>query len=254
MHESELKQLPQTQPQELEADLGWGEGVTDTSESPAPVKPAMAWRGTMGLASPAGPALWQHPPCCPTRPCTWFRMSWLRLWHWSRGTPPASSMPSTRVVQRSSITAGTRKNGSSANSCLGQKVGGGGTWLQAPVAQLKDSSSSEKSSMNRLCLAFPPALLLPLCALRQYLAGLTFIQTFYPLIHSTNISVGPTLCLPLSWLLETQLPLPDQKYLSDIQLPHDEFNVLSSMNIIFFINLLIQPLKKQSLIYKPSSL
>ena len=28
LHESELKQLPQTQPQELEADLEWG-GVTD---------------------------------------------------------------------------------------------------------------------------------------------------------------------------------------------------------------------------------
>lgn len=137
----------------------------------------------------------------------------------------------------------------------GAEGGRGRIWLQAPVAQLKDSSSSEKSSMNSLCLAFPPALLLPLCALSdgQYLAGLTFIQTFYSLIHSTNISVGPTLCLPLSWLLETQLPLPDQKYLRDIQLPHDEFNVLSSMNIIFFINLLIHLLKK-SLIYKSSSL
>lgn len=36
LHESEFKQLPQTQPQELEADLEWG-GVTDITES-APVK------------------------------------------------------------------------------------------------------------------------------------------------------------------------------------------------------------------------
>ena len=38
LHESELKQLPKTKPQELEADLGWGEGVTEISESYAPCK------------------------------------------------------------------------------------------------------------------------------------------------------------------------------------------------------------------------
>lgn len=97
--------------------------LIDTSESSAPVKPSLAWSRNMGLACPAGAALGQHSPYCPTRPCTWFRMSWLRPWHWSRGTPPASSMPSTRVVQRSLITAGTRKKGSSSNSCLGQKGG-----------------------------------------------------------------------------------------------------------------------------------
>lgn len=118
LHEPELKQLLQTQPQELEADLG-GE------ESCFPVKLSMARPGQGLWVWPAPLALGQHPPYCPRRPCTWFRMSWLRLWHWSRGTPPASSMPSTRVVQRSLITAGTRKKGSSAKSCLGQKGGEG---------------------------------------------------------------------------------------------------------------------------------
>lgn len=79
-----------------------------------------------GSGLPCWPCPGQHSPYCPTRPCTWFRMSWLRPWHWSRGTPPASSMPSTRVVQRSLITAGTRKKGSSSNSCLGQK---GREWM-----------------------------------------------------------------------------------------------------------------------------
>ena len=57
---------------------------------------------------------------------------------------------------------------------------------QAPVAQLQ-ASTSERSSMNSLCLAFPSLLLL-LCALSdgQYPARLTFIQTFYSFIHSFN--------------------------------------------------------------------
>lgn len=57
LHESELKQLPKTKPQELEADLGWREAVTEISESRAPVKPSEAWRGTLGLTCPAQPAL-----------------------------------------------------------------------------------------------------------------------------------------------------------------------------------------------------
>lgn len=65
LHESELKQLPQTQPQELEADLGWGEGVTDPSESSAPVKPSEAWGGTVGLADPAGSAWGSTLPAVP---------------------------------------------------------------------------------------------------------------------------------------------------------------------------------------------
>lgn len=129
LHESELKQLPQTQPQELEADLEQG-GVTDISQSSTPIKLSLAGRRTVGLASPTSPAQRQRPPYCPSRPRTSFRMSWLKLWHWSRGTPPASSMPSTRVVHSSLITAGTRKKGSSANSCLGQE-GGEGTRLHA---------------------------------------------------------------------------------------------------------------------------
>lgn len=122
-------------------------------------------------------------------------MSWLRLWHWSRGTPPASSMPSTRFVQSSLITAGTRKKVSSASSCLGQKgVRRQDLVLQAPVAQAEASSSSfEKCSMISVCLAFPPALLLPLCAASWPILGWTDIHSF---IRSPNISIEPSAPAP----------------------------------------------------------
>lgn len=54
LHESELEQLPQTQPQELEADLQWG-GVTDISDPSAPLERSLARRQTVG--PPALPAL-----------------------------------------------------------------------------------------------------------------------------------------------------------------------------------------------------
>lgn len=68
LHESELKQLPKTKPQELEADLGWEEGATDISEPCAPVKPSEAWRRTMGLGCPVSCAPEQHPPYSPMSP------------------------------------------------------------------------------------------------------------------------------------------------------------------------------------------
>lgn len=127
LHESELEQLPQAKPQELEADLGWGEGVTDTSVSPAPVNlcSLCGLERDHGSGQPCQPYPGAAPALLSQRLRTWFRMSWLRPWHWSRGTPPASSMPSTRVVHNSWITAGTRKKGSSANSCLEQMGGEG---------------------------------------------------------------------------------------------------------------------------------
>lgn len=87
------------------------------------------------------------------------------------------------------------------------------------------SSSSEKSSMNGLCLAFRLALLLPIPGWTNIHSDTSFIQQTSP---------QGLLCLPLSLvLLETQLPLSYRKHFYDIRLPHNKLNVLSLMNITF---------------------
>lgn len=156
-------------------------------------------------------------------------MSWLRLWHWSRGTPPASSMPSTRFVQSSLITAGTRKKVSSASSCLGQKgVRQQDLVLQAPVAQAEASSSSfEKCSMISVCLAFPPALLLPLCAESWPILGWTDIHSF---IRSPNISIEPSAPAPTLSATGDPVTTSSPETLQDIWSPHDDFYALSLIN------------------------
>lgn len=162
------------------------------------------------------------------RPCTWFRISWLRPWHWSRGTPPASSMPSTRVVQRSLITAGTRKKGSPSNSCLGQEEREGtGLGTTGPCGPAEASSSSfEKSSMNDLCLPFPPALLLPLWTdIHSDISFIHFFNKHLQRVYSVPTPKTGAAGDPVTpFLLET---LPRHRS------PHNKLKVLSLMNLSF---------------------
>lgn len=171
LHESELKQLPQTQPQELEADLEWG-GVTDISESSAPIELSLAWRGTVGLSTLLD--LPSHPETPYLVPDVLAQALAL-----VQGDP--SSQLHAQHPRCAQLLNHSRhpEEGVICQQLPGAKgVGLHASGLSGP---LKASSSSfEKySEKSRSCL---PSLCMSVPSDGQYLARLTLIQTFQSFI------------------------------------------------------------------------